>query len=145
MIGNQRVVFEIVARDDPLRRRLLAASLRRAVGILCLLELVGGDQVLFRLGAIAIELLFCEQQAMLGRIEGRLRARCLPLRIDRIELRHGLALLDGIADPDLALDQLAGNPKRHRVGIPRRHLDRIADRAATGAGTGVRVYRQSHH
>ncbi|CAM2168739.1 hypothetical protein BLAT2472_10948 [Burkholderia latens] len=139
VIGDQRRIAQLVLRERELLLRLVALRERRRVAVFGLFELRGGDQVFARLRAIAVELLLREREAVRRGVELRLRAGGVLFDVGRIEQCDDLARLDGIAEPHLALDDLARDTERQRCCIAR--LDLAGQRGPGGGAVGVHGQR----
>jgi len=76
------------------------------------------------LGAVAVQLLARVVQLVLGRRQLRAGAGRVLGGVGRIQFGDDLSGGDGIAQPDLALDDLAVDPERQRGAVARLHFAR---------------------
>lgn len=134
MIREQVGVLQLVLLQRGLLCCLIALGQCGGVRIGGLFELRGRNQVFARLRLVTIELLLRVHEAVLRGVELRLRAGGALLRVRRVEAGHDFADLDGVAEPYMPLDDLAGNPERQRRRVTRLYFarQRSRERAAVG-------------
>ncbi len=111
VVRSQRVVLKRITRHYPLRGSLIAPGQRCGEGVLCLLELVGRDQIPLRLRPVAIELLLGVGQTVFRSGPSGPGTGLLFLRVEWIEPGDHLPLLHRVAEPHTPFDQLPGHAK----------------------------------